>query len=101
MNFAHVEMLCHQMRTYRRGVDKHWFSTLYSDAGFGHAKCICETHAEAVIEQKHLRLEVMQPILRNLIPLFCQAPHSLDMANCDCWLFPKLKISLNGTQFES
>ncbi|PNF32541.1 hypothetical protein B7P43_G02465 [Cryptotermes secundus] len=30
-----------------------------------------------------------------------QAPYSPDMAPCDFWLFPKLKIPLKGTRFES
>jgi len=30
-----------------------------------------------------------------------QAPYSPDMAPCDFWLFPKLKMPLKGTRFES
>jgi len=35
------------------------------------------------------------------IPLIRQAPYSPDMAPCDFWLFPKLKMPLKGTQFKS
>jgi hypothetical protein len=31
----------------------------------------------------------------------CQASYSPDMAPCDFWLFPKLKMPLKGTRFES
>lgn len=35
------------------------------------------------------------------IPVVCQAPYSPDMAACDFWLFPKMKMLLKGTRFES
>jgi transposase len=35
------------------------------------------------------------------IPVVRQAPYSPDMAPCDFWLFPKLKMPLKGTRFES
>ena len=31
----------------------------------------------------------------------CQSPYSPEMAPCDFWLFPKLKMSVKGTGFES
>ena len=31
----------------------------------------------------------------------CQAPYSTDMAPCDVWLFPKLKMPLKGKRFQS
>jgi hypothetical protein len=41
------------------------------------------------MEQKQRRLEIAQDMLDNA------------MAPCDFWLFPKLKMSLKGTRFES
>jgi len=40
-------------------------------------------------------------LAKHNIPLICQAPYSPDMAPCDFWLFPKLKMPLKGTRFES
>ena len=40
-------------------------------------------------------------LAKHKIPLIRQAPYSPDMAPCDFWLFPKLKMPLKGTQFES
>ena len=40
-------------------------------------------------------------LAKHNIPLICQAPYSPDMAPCDFWLFPKLKMLLKGTRFES
>jgi len=40
-------------------------------------------------------------LAKHNIPLIRQAPYSLDMAPCDFWLFPKLKMPLKGTRFES
>jgi hypothetical protein len=34
------------------------------------------------------------------IPVVRQAPYSSDMAPCDYWLFPHLKIQLKGTRFD-
>ena len=40
-------------------------------------------------------------LAKHNIPLVRQAPYSPDMALCDFWLFPKLKIPLKGKRFES
>ena len=40
-------------------------------------------------------------LAKHNIPLICHAPYSPDMAPCDFWLFPKLKMPLKGTRFES
>jgi len=40
-------------------------------------------------------------LAKHNIPLIRQAPYSPDMAPCDFWLFPKLKMLLKGTRFES
>ena len=40
-------------------------------------------------------------LAKHNIPLVRQAPYSPDMAPCDFWLFPKLKMPLKGTRFES
>jgi len=40
-------------------------------------------------------------LAKHNIPLIRQAPYSPDMAPCDFWLFPKLKMPLKGTRFES
>ena len=45
---------------------------------------------------------VIQTFLaKHNIPVVRQAPYSPDMALCDFWLFPKLKMTLKGTRFES
>lgn len=40
-------------------------------------------------------------LAKHSIPVVRQAPYSPDMAPCDFWLFPKLKMPLKGTRFES
>ena len=40
-------------------------------------------------------------LAKHNIPLIRQAPYSPDMAPCDFWLFPKLKMPLKGARFES
>jgi hypothetical protein len=40
-------------------------------------------------------------LAKHNIPLIRQAPYSPDMAPCDFWLFPKLKMPLKGALFES
>jgi hypothetical protein len=40
-------------------------------------------------------------LAKHNIPVVQQAPYSLDMAPCDFWLFPHLKMQLKGTQFDS
>jgi len=40
-------------------------------------------------------------LAKHNIPLIRQAPYSPDMSPCDFWLFPKLKMPLKGTRFES
>jgi predicted N-formylglutamate amidohydrolase len=40
-------------------------------------------------------------LAKHNIPVFQQAPYSPDMASCDFWLFPRLKMQLKGTRFES
>ncbi|PNF32294.1 hypothetical protein B7P43_G16679 [Cryptotermes secundus] len=40
-------------------------------------------------------------VAKHNIPVVRQAPYSPDMALCDFWLFPKLKMLLKGTRFES
>ena len=37
-------------------------------------------------------------LAKHNIPLICQAPYSPDMAPCDFWMFPKLKVPLKGTR---
>ncbi|KDR20158.1 hypothetical protein L798_05652, partial [Zootermopsis nevadensis] len=38
-------------------------------------------------------------LAKHNIPLVLQAPYTPDMAPCDFWLFPKLKMPLKGTRF--
>jgi len=40
-------------------------------------------------------------LAKHNIPLIRQAPYSPDIAPWDFWLFPKLKMRLKGTRFES
>jgi hypothetical protein len=47
-------------------------------------------------------LRLIQDFLaKHGIPQVRQAPYSTDMAPCDFWLFPKLKMLLKGFRFES
>jgi len=47
-------------------------------------------------------LQLIQIFLaKHNIPVVQQAPYSPDMAPCDFWLFPHLKMQLKGTRFES
>jgi histone-lysine N-methyltransferase SETMAR len=40
-------------------------------------------------------------LAKHSIPMVRLAPYSPDMAPCDFWLFPKLKMPLKGARFES
>jgi hypothetical protein len=40
-------------------------------------------------------------LAKHSIPVVRQAPYSPDMAPCDFWLFPKFKMPLKGTRFQS
>lgn len=40
-------------------------------------------------------------LAKHRIPVLRQAPYSPDMAPCDFWLFPTLKMPLKGTRFQS
>ena len=40
-------------------------------------------------------------LVKNNMPLVRQAPYSPDLAPCDFWLFPKLKLTLKGRRFQS
>ncbi|PNF19075.1 hypothetical protein B7P43_G11296, partial [Cryptotermes secundus] len=56
------------------------------------------------MEQKQRHLEIAQDMLDNANsnPNFLNtALYSPDMVPCDFWLFPKLKMPLKGTRFES
>ena len=45
---------------------------------------------------------VIQAFLtKNNMPLVRQAPYSPDLAPCDFWLFPRLKLTLKGRRFQS
>jgi len=55
-------------------------------------------HDNAPAHSSHL---IQGFLAKHNIPLIRQAPYSPDMAPCDFWLFPKLKMPLKGTRFES
>jgi len=55
-------------------------------------------HDNAPAHSSHL---IQSFLAKHNIPLNRQAPYSPDMAPCDFWLFPKLKMLLKGTRFES
>ena len=44
---------------------------------------------------------IQTSLAKHNIPVVRQAPYSPNMALCDFWLFPKLKMTLKGTRFES
>ena len=54
-------------------------------------------HDNAPAHSSHL---IQGFLAKHNIPLVRQAPYSPDMAPCDFWLFPKLKMPLKGTRFE-
>ena len=55
-------------------------------------------HDNAPAHSAHL---IQDFLAKHNIPLVRQPPYSPDMAPCDFWLFPKLKLPLKGTRFES
>ena len=55
-------------------------------------------HDNAPAHSSHL---IQTFLAKHNIPLVRQAPYSPDMAPCDFWLFPKLKLPLKGSRFES
>jgi histone-lysine N-methyltransferase SETMAR len=55
-------------------------------------------HDNAPAHSSHL---IQGFLTKHNIPMILQAPYSPDMASCDFWLFPKLKIPLKGKRFES
>jgi transposase len=55
-------------------------------------------HDNAPAHSAHL---IQTFIVKHNISVVRQAPYSPDMAPCNFWLFPKLKMPLKGTQFES
>jgi transposase len=55
-------------------------------------------HDNAPAHSSHL---IQSFLAKNNIPLIRQALYSPDMAPCDFWLFPKLKMPLKGTRYES
>lgn len=55
-------------------------------------------HDNAPAHSSHL---IQRFLAKHTIPVVRQAPYSPDMAPCDFWLFPKLKMPLKGTRFES
>ena len=55
-------------------------------------------HDNALAHSSHL---IQGFLAKHNIPLNRQVPYSPDMAPCDFWLFPKMKMPLKGTQFES
>jgi transposase len=55
-------------------------------------------HDNAPAHSSHL---IQTFLAKHSIPVVRQAPYSPDMAPCDFWLFPKLKMPLKGTRFEA
>ena len=55
-------------------------------------------HYNAPAHSSHL---IQSFLAKHNTPVLRQAPDSPDMAPCDFWLFPKLKMPLKGTRFES
>jgi len=49
----------------------------------------------------HTSLLVWQFLSNKNITVFSHPPYSLDLAPCDCWLFPKVKMTMKGKRFES
>ena len=47
----------------------------------------------------HKSLVLQQFLAEKSIPVTTQPPYSPDLAQSDFWLFPTLKIGLNGTRF--
>jgi len=55
-------------------------------------------HDNAPAHSSHL---IQSFLAKHNTPVLRQAPYSPDMAPCDFWLFPKLKMPLKGTRFQS
>jgi transposase len=55
-------------------------------------------HDNAPAHSSHL---IQSFLAKHGIPVVRQAPYSPDMAPCDFWLFPKLKMPLKGSRFDS
>ena len=55
-------------------------------------------HDNAPAHSSHL---IQYFLVKHGIPVLQQLPYSPDMAPCDLWLFPKLKMALKGSRFES
>jgi len=49
----------------------------------------------------HNALSVKRYLAKNNIPVMEHPPYSPDLAQCDFFLFPKIKSALKGTRFES
>ena len=81
---------------------KHWIGTHHFDCGFGLEASAREIRPEAACNAPAHSSHLIQGYLaKHNISLIRQAPYSPDMAPCDFWLFPKLKMPLKGTRFES
>ena len=83
----YLEVLCHLLDAVRRKRPNLWVAgtwQLHHDNAPAHS------------------LQLIQTFLtKHNIPVSRQAPYSPDMAPCDFWLFPHLKMQLKGTRFES
>jgi transposase len=55
-------------------------------------------HDNAPSHSSHL---IQTFLAKHSITVVRQAPYSPDMAPCDFWLFPKLKIPMKGARFQS
>ena len=77
---------------------KLWFGKFHFDRWFGHAENVREIHENAPATSSQL---IQTFLSKRNIPVDHQAPYSPDMAPCDFWLFPHLKMHLKGTRFES
>ena len=55
-------------------------------------------HDNAPSHSAHL---IQAFLAKHNIPVVRQGPYSPHVAPCDFWLFPKLKMPLKGTRFES
>ena len=83
----YLEVLCHLCDAMqRKRLDLWTVGTwqLYHDSTPAHSSQLIQTF-----------------LVKHNIPVVRQAPYSPDMAPCDFWLFPHLKMQLKRTRFES
>ncbi|PNF34501.1 hypothetical protein B7P43_G11214 [Cryptotermes secundus] len=111
-----VETICRIQQAFRDdAMSNSWIKEWYNRFKDGRTSVDSEPRSgrpstsqnENVMEQSVCKIRtetahlIQTFVAKHNIPVVHQAPYSPNMALCDFWLFPKLKMLLKGTQFES